>query len=66
MPDRPVTEADLLDKFLGLATPILGPLGARQLAHLVLQGSREPARALAAQTVPSSSVQRGAVDTAVR
>jgi 2-methylcitrate dehydratase PrpD len=55
MPDRPVTEQDLLDKFLGLATPVLGPAAAERLAELVLEGGREPARALTSLLVPASS-----------
>jgi 2-methylcitrate dehydratase PrpD len=55
MPDRPVTEQDLLAKFLGLAGPVLGTAAAQGLANLVLDGGREPVRTLTTRLVPESS-----------
>jgi 2-methylcitrate dehydratase PrpD len=55
MPDRPVTEQDLTDKFLGLAAPLLGPAAAQGVAELVLHGTQEPVRAFTARLVPRQS-----------
>jgi hypothetical protein len=55
MPDRPVTEQDLIDKFLGLAAPVLGPAAAQGVAELVLHGIPEPVRAFTARLVPRKS-----------
>jgi 2-methylcitrate dehydratase PrpD len=61
MPDRPVSDADLLDKFLGLAGPVLGAPAAQGLADLVLLGTHEPARVVAARTVPVAAAADASV-----
>ncbi len=46
MPERPATDEQLIAKFRGLATPIIGPSAAETLLDLVLSGDRQPVRAL--------------------
>jgi 2-methylcitrate dehydratase PrpD len=56
MPDRPVTDEELIDKFRGLAGAVLGPPAAASLAALVLHGGREGVRALTTRLVPPPAV----------
>ena len=55
MPERPVTPQELIDKFHGLAGPVVGPTSARALGTLVLHGGLEPVRALTALLVPAEA-----------
>jgi len=46
MPERPATDEQLIAKFRGLATPVIGPAAAEALLDLALSGNRQPVQAV--------------------
>ena len=52
MPERPASDDELIEKFRGLAAPIVGPNAAETLLELVLGGRDEPVSRLMLRTAP--------------
>jgi hypothetical protein len=57
MPERPATEEELIAKFRGLATPVVGEAQAEALLDMVLNGQMEGVRGLMALTMPDEGAE---------